>query len=77
MACHYGEAGDKGAAYKPDDTAVAFGCNVCHDWLDGRLHPDNETEMLGEDSVEQAKIWYWFRAMRRTWRILVEDGVLK
>lgn len=69
---HYGEAGEKGMGLKPDDTSGAYACSLCHDWLDGRLrmNPENNNE-------DYSKIYYWFRAMRRTWRLLIENGVLK
>ena len=75
VACHYGEPGEKGQAQKPDDTSVVFGCGGCHDFLDGRVQPvagNVEQEMAAAN-----KEWYWFRAMRRTWRLLVLLEVLK
>ena len=64
---HYGEPGEKGMGLKPDDTSGAYACSGCHDYLDGRSHP---TEAY-------IKRDYWFKAMRRTWKLLVENGVLK
>jgi len=66
---HYGEPGEKGMGMKPDDTSGAYSCNTCHDWLDGRFQP--------KTIPSESKEWYWFRGMRRTWRLLVENGVLK
>ena len=66
---HYGEPGEKGMGLKPDDTSGVYACSDCHDYLDGRAHINNR-----QDHVIQ---WLWFRAMRRTWRLLVENGVLK
>lgn len=64
---HYGEPGEKGVGLKPDDTSGAYACSSCHDYLDGRAH---HTEA-------HIKRDYWFRAMRRTWKLLIENGVLK
>ena len=65
---HYGEPGEKGMGLKPDDTSGVYACSGCHDYLDGRTH-HREHDYIKKD--------YWFRAMRRTWRLLIEDGVLK
>jgi len=69
---HYGEPGEKGMGLKPDDTSGAYVCSDCHDWLDGRVtHSSVDTEeMLACPSD------YWFKAMRRTWKLLIENGVL-
>lgn len=75
VACHYGEPGEKGERYKPDDTSVVFGCSGCHDFLDGRVQP--VAGNVDQELAYAEREWYWFRAMRRTWRILVEDKVLK
>lgn len=72
---HYGEPGEKGTALKPDDTSGAYSCSRCHDWLDGRAYQGNSHQERVED--EDRKEWYWFRGMRRTWRLLIENGVLK
>ena len=72
---HYGEPGEKGAGLKPDDSSGAYSCSSCHDWLDGRFTPTNMTaQQLLADSEKQ---WYWFRGMRRTWKLLIENEVLK
>ena len=67
MLAHYGEPDEKGMGLKPDDTSAAYACSCCHDWLDGRVH----------GNCEISKGFYWFRGMRRTWKLLVENGVLK
>ncbi len=66
---HYGEPGEKGTGLKPDDTSGAYLCSGCHDWADRRT---SNGEYLAGDAQ-----YYWFRAMRRTWKLLVENGVLK
>jgi len=67
---HYGEPGEKGMGLKPDDTSGAYACSACHDVLDGRVA---SSACMGDVQ----KTWYWFRAMRRTWKLLLENGVLK
>jgi hypothetical protein len=64
---HYGEPGEKGMGLKPDDTSGAYACSSCHDWLDGRAGSIRDGD----------RTWYWFRAMRRTWKLFIENGVLK
>jgi len=66
---HYRTAGECGMGQKPDDTSGVYACSSCHDWLDGRAHRGTEVDRHIE--------WYWFRAMRKTWKMLVENGVLK
>ena len=65
---HYGEPGEKGMVLKPDDTSGEYFCSDCHDWLDGRTPGNTDTPM--------SKDFYWFRAMRRTWALLVDNEVL-
>ena len=65
---HFGEPDEKGQSLKPDDTSGAYLCSCCHDVLDGRVPYNFE---LGE------RLWYWFRSCRRTWKLLIENGVLK
>jgi len=79
---HYGEPGEKGMGIKPDDTSGAYACSSCHDWLDGRTHHlDASRTVRLEDGIhghtQAQKDYYWFRGMRRTWKLLVEEGVLK
>ncbi len=67
VLAHYRSLDDgAGTRLKPDDTSACIACSDCHDWLDRRVrYPyDDERE------------WYWFRAMRRTWRFWVENGIL-
>ena len=64
---HYGEPGEKGIGLKPDDTSGMYACSACHDWIDGRTSPKDA----------HLKRDYCFRAMRRTWKLLIENGVLK
>jgi hypothetical protein len=69
---HYGEPGEKGMGIKPDDSSGCYACSSCHDWLDGRV---THSSVDANDLYD--KIFYWFRAMRRTWKLLIENGILK
>ena len=70
VLCHYGTAGEKGMGLKPSDTSAAYCCSGCHDWLDMRTQSGVALE-------SQDREYYWFRALRRTWALLVANGVLK
>ena len=82
VLAHYQAPGHGGMGTKPDDSSAAYSCSSCHDVLDGRVPygwmPANEPGKLfiaGDDrSVLQE--WYWFRGMRRTWKLLLENEVL-
>lgn len=53
---------------KADDLSSCFACDVCHDVIDGRRDwPGDEGEH---------RDFYLRRAMVRTWRLLVEKGVI-
>ena len=72
VLAHYGEPGEKGMGIKPDDTSGVYACSSCHDWLDGRV-PHSSVDAGDAHDKE----YYWFRAMRRTWALLITNGVLK
>lgn len=59
-----------GMGQKADDISAAFACSACHDVVDGRKHRASYSE-------ECEKEWYMRRAMVRTWRKLIEMGVIK
>jgi hypothetical protein len=62
-----------GMGRKSDDLSACFACSACHDVADGRaLWPIN-----GQDSESRLKDWYYRRAQTRTWRRLIEMGVIK
>jgi len=67
---HYGEPGEKGMGMKPDDTSGFYSCSACHDFVDGRSSWGSSIGMASD--VE----WYCFRAMRRTFALLIRNGVL-
>lgn len=68
VLCHLPDE-SKGMGLKADDLSAAFGCHECHSTVDGR-RPWPESE-------EPYREWYSRRAMVRTWRRLVELGVIK
>ena len=66
VTCHLNEqwAGN-GMGLKSDDIAVFFGCSVCHARYD---KPEAGCYMPSDMLM---------RAMYRTWRILIEKGIIK
>jgi len=57
----------KAKGRKAHDCFGCYGCRVCHDWIDGREHQI--------DAGEKRRAFY--RAMSRSWLILLRQGVLK
>ena len=55
----------KGAGQKADDFAGFFACQDCHDQYDGRV-PNTQVDD-----------WVVMRAMYRTWRVLIDAGLIK
>jgi len=56
----------KGMAKKADDISACFACSACHDAIDGRV----------KSEIDEYKDFYYRRAMVRTWRKLIEMGVI-
>ena len=67
VLCHLPDE-SKGMGKKSDDISAAYGCSNCHDVVDGRVR-NNE--------FEAHKDWYMRRAQVRTWRQLIDKGVIK
>ena len=61
-----------GMGQKADDISAAFCCSACHDVIDRREFYDFEDIADGN-----SREWYMRRAMVRTWRKLIEMGVIK
>jgi hypothetical protein len=74
---HYRSPDDgAGVGLKPDDTSGVYGCSNCDNWLGEGNRGAKATDSQGiADYCNRP--FYWFRGMRRTWRRLVEKGVLK
>lgn len=68
----------KGRGQKADDIYICFSCGPCHDWLDGRINLNKLTNFPGvvEDENRERRD-YFHRAMKKTWRILIDEGILK
>ena len=56
----------KGGNQKADDYAGFFGCQGCENWY-----------ALNTDITREEKSWYLLRAVIRTWRRLLDKGVIK
>lgn len=57
----------KGMGTKADDLSACFACEACHSVIDGRT--------LYKFAVNDLD-WYMRRAMVRTWRRLVDKGII-
>lgn len=57
-----------GMSTKSDDISACYACHACHDAIDRR---NNDASMTGEE-----REWYMRRAMVRTWRRLIEKGIV-
>lgn len=66
VLCHLPDE-SHGAGKKADDISAAYGCTACHDAIDRR-----EWSQELEDNRE----WYLRRAMVRTWRKLIANGIV-
>lgn len=55
----------KGKGEKAEDCYIMFACNKCHHWYDFAPEPAAEKQKAFE------------RAMYKTWRLLLELGILK
>ena len=60
---------DKGLSLKGPDDWAAYGCNICHDILDGRFPQ-------GERSLTRPKLDYWYWAVQKTQKLLKKKGLL-
>lgn len=58
----------KGMGKKADDLSACYACSACHDVLDRRRY---------DQDFEDYREWYMRRAMVRTWRRLVDLGIIK
>ena len=65
VPCHLNGAG---MAMKHSSIHIAYGCNACHDIVDGRVTPGW--------SENQINIWF-LEGVIRTQIIMIEEGILK
>ena len=63
-----------GTGFKPDDTSAVYACSDCDLYL-GEGNRGSKDIPLTYEYFERQMLW--FRAMRRTWALLVTNGVLK
>ncbi|MCG8429567.1 MAG: DUF1364 domain-containing protein [Candidatus Omnitrophica bacterium] len=77
--CHSNRSEDgKGVGQKADDCFGFFGCSDCHAWYDGTQSYRFTANMRRIYGTEfHMKQLYFNLAMKRTWRILLDEGVLK
>ena len=68
VLCHLPDE-SHGIGRKSDDISAAYGCSACHDAIDHRI------SRAGWDSENSE--WYMRRALIRTWRRMVEKGIVK
>jgi hypothetical protein len=68
VLCHLRMIGISGYGLKAPDALAAFGCQPCHDFVDGRSHPNNTAEYRRMLLLE---------GMARTQYRLIELGILK
>ena len=66
VLCHLPSM-SKGIGTKSDDICSAYGCSSCHDIIDRRVF---------NEEFEDHREWYMRRAMARTWRRLIDMGIV-
>ena len=71
VLCHLPDE-SHGMGRKSDDICVAYGCSACHDFIDGRAKTVTDMEALKYEFRD----WYNLRAMVRTWRRMIEKGLI-
>ena len=69
-----GRVAGKGKGQKADDYAIFFGCQSCEYWYNA---PENKRATIRIAGTDLQRDWYVLRAMIRTWRRLLDKGVLK
>ena len=71
--CHLNESwAGKGMGQKADDFAGFFGCELCHTAYDNKGKPIRR----GVEYRLNVEDWEIMRAMYRTWRRLLDRGIL-
>ena len=64
VGCHI-DSEEKGISRKSPDWFLVFGCSACHTALDQHL------------ISEQDRLFYANRGLLRTWKIWIEEGLIK
>ena len=66
---HSNESEDgKGRGIKAEDIYGAYACHVCDQWLDSPSENGQQADL---------KYYYFHRGMKRTWKRLIEKGLIK
>ncbi len=73
VLCHLPDE-SHGGSRKADDHCSAYGCSSCHDAIDRR---DREGYSLIVLSLAGSVDFFMRRAMVRTWRRMIEKGLIK
>ena len=72
VLCHLPDE-SHGMSRKSDDICVAYGCYDCHSVVDGRRRDVLKSLAYHGENID----WYIHRAMVRTWRRMIEKGLIK
>ncbi len=69
VLCHLRMTGISGFGLKAPDALASYGCQPCHDFVDGRSHPNNTAEYRRTLLLEGvARTQYlWIKAGILTW----------
>lgn len=67
VLCHLRMTGISGFGLKAPDALASYGCQNCHDFVDGRTHPNNTPEYRRTLLLE---------GMARTQYILIKAGII-
>lgn len=66
VLCHLPST-SKGISFKSPDWMGVYGCSSCHDVIDGRAKHD-----LPKEEIMRSML----RALERTWRIMIDEGLI-
>ena len=69
VLCHLRMSGISGFGLKAPDALASFGCQRCHDYVDGRA-------FMSESSATERRL-YLLEGMARTQAIWIKEGLLK
>ena len=67
VLCHLNSLA-KGMAFKSQDYFGVYGCNICHDIIDGRRQT-----LIEKDEILKCQM----RGLERTWEIMIGEGLIQ
>lgn len=67
VLCHLNSLA-KGMALKSQDYFAVYGCNICHDIIDGR-----RPTLIEKDEILKCQM----RGLERTWAIMIDEGLIQ